>query len=873
MSKKPRSIESYDHRQKERANNPPVGLVTPETDPASESKTYEHDLHIDPFLSWAGKEENLSFEVNTVSLHVHERIDPQTIVENVKKTNSEEAPLLSLFSEQELPLRKAIEFYKHRNNWTNRLIAGDSLLVMNSLLEKEGLGKKLQMIYFDPPYGIGYGSNFQPFAGNLSVTDRKDEDLTQEPEMIKAFRDTWELGIHSYLTYLRNRLLLARDLLKDSGSIFVQIGKDNVHRVAILLEEIFGWENRVATITYAPSGSSSANLLSQDAHYILWFAKDKKDKDKYKVKYRQLYEPRDRKSILGVFRSGAWIQDDHTNRDRPLSKEEKDNPDLIPKHCKIYQALPLSSQGDSTTGRSEPYIHQGKEYKCPPNRQWSVSHDGINRLVELNRIVFRDTGLSWKRYDDEYPGREINNIWAGNYPANQKVYVVQTSTRIIQRCMLMSTDPGDLVFDPTCGGGTTAFVAEQWGRRWITCDTSRVALTLAKQRLMTSVFDYYKLAKPQEGVGSGFQYKSLKKVKAKILAGDEPKEEVVLYNQPYKDNSKKRITGPFTVEAVPAPMVQSVSELLDSSPRDGKQPKAQSADISVSREGETLRQSEWREELLKSGIRGKNGQHLKITDLEPIPATQFIHAKGNIQTQNKDNQIVTSYPPPPPPPPEFQLFLVSFGPAHAPLVQRQVARAIEEAQRLVPQPKLIVFAAFQFDPEAAKDIDQMNWPGVTFIKAQMNSEVLTADLRKKTRSQSFWLIGQPDVKIEKLKDSNQEKYQVIVQGFDYYDTVKRELTHGDTQNIAMWMLDSDYDGRSLFPKQVFLLENGSGEGWKKLSRELRTEIDPTLIKKYHGTKSLPFVLGNHKRIAVKIIDDRGIESLKIIDSKDFENSN
>jgi len=206
-------------------------------------------------------------------------------------------------------------------------------------------------------------------------------------------------------------------------------------------------------------------------------------------------------------------------------------------------------------------------------------------------------------------------------------------------------------------------------------------------------------------------------------------------------------------------------------------------------------------------------------------------------------------------------------------VQRQVARAIEEAQRLVPQPKLIVFAAFQFDPEAAKDIDQMNWPGVTFIKAQMNSEVLTADLRKKTRSQSFWLIGQPDVKIEKLKDSNQEKYQVIVQGFDYYDTVKRELTHGDTQNIAMWMLDSDYDGRSLFPKQVFLLENGSGEGWKKLSRELRTEIDPTLIKKYHGTKSLPFVLGNHKRIAVKIIDDRGIESLKIIDSKDFENSN
>ena len=862
MSKKRKSIESYDHSQKERVNNPPVGLVTPETDPASESKTYHHDPHIDPFLSWAGKEENLSFEVNTVSLHVHERIDPQTIVENVKKNNSEEAPLLSLFSEQELPLRKAIEFYKHRNNWTNRLIAGDSLLVMNSLLEKEGLGKKLQMVYFDPPYGIKYGSNFQPFVGNLSVTDQKDEHLTQEPEMIKAFRDTWELGIHSYLTYLRNRLLLAKDLLKDSGSIFVQIGKENVHRVAIVLEEIFGIENRVGMITYAPSGSSSAKHLSQDTNFILWFAKDKDE-----VKFRQLYESRDRKSILGVFRSGAWIQDDHTNRDRPLSKEEKDNPDLIPKHCKIYQALPLSSQGYSKTGRSEPYIHCGKEYKCPRNRHWSVSHDGIDRLVELNRIVFRDTGLSWKLYDDEHPGRKINDMWAGNYPANQKVYVVQTSTRIIQRCMLMSTDPGDLVFDPTCGSGTTAFVAEQWGRRWITCDTSRVALTLAKQRLMTSVFDYYKLARPQEGVGTGFQYKTVKTVSAAILAYDQPKKEITLYDQPYKDNSKKRVTGPFTVEAVPAPMVQSVSDLLDSSPRDGKQPKDQPADNSVSREGETIRQSEWREELLKSGIQGKNGRHLKITDLEPIPTTQFIHAQGIIITQNTDIQVVTV------PPPEFQSFLVSFGPAYAPLEQRQVSRAIEEAQSLVPQPKLIVFAAFQFDPEAAKDIDQTNWPGVTLIKAQMNSDLLTADLRKKTKSQSFWQIGQPDVKIEKQKDANQEKYQVIVQGFDYYDTVKGELTHGGTQNIAMWMLDSDYDGRSLFPKQVFLPKDDSGKGWQKLAKTLQSEIDPALIKKYHGTKSLPFVLGNHERIAVKIIDDRGIESLKIIDSKDFENPN
>ena len=636
MSKKRKSIESYDHSQKERVNNPPVGLVTPETDPASESKTYHHDPHIDPFLSWAGKEENLSFEVNTVSLHVHERIDPQTIVENVKKNNSEEAPLLSLFSEQELPLRKAIEFYKHRNNWTNRLIAGDSLLVMNSLLEKEGLGKKLQMVYFDPPYGIKYGSNFQPFVGNLSVTDQKDEHLTQEPEMIKAFRDTWELGIHSYLTYLRNRLLLAKDLLKDSGSIFVQIGKENVHRVAIVLEEIFGIENRVATITYAPTSSSSAKHLSQDAHYILWFAKDRD-----KVKFRQLYEPRDRKSILSVFRSSARIKDGNTNRS--LTKDERNNPDLIPKNCRLYGVGDLSSQGHSKTGRSEPYIHQGKEYKCPSNNHWRVSHRGIDRLIELDRVQFTNSSLRWKFYEDEHPGRKINNVWSGDHKVFQKVYVVQTSTRIIQRCILMTTDPGDLVFDPTCGSGTTALVAEQWGRRWITCDTSRVALTLAKQRLMTSVFDYYKLAKPQEGVGSGFQYKNVKSVSAAILAYDQPKKEITLYDQPYKDISKKRVTGPFTVEAVPAPMVQSVSDLLDSKPRDGKQPKAQPADNSVSRQGETIRQSEWREELLKSGIQGKNGRHLNITDLEPIPTTQFIHAKGNAKCLKS-----CSYSPPPP---------------------------------------------------------------------------------------------------------------------------------------------------------------------------------------------------------------------------------
>ena len=293
---KKREVENYTHADKERANNPPVGLVTPETDKDAGKKTYAHDPHLDPHLVWAGKAEHTSFKVPTVSLHVHERIDPRTIVETVRKRNGADQQR-SLFSspEENPPIRQAIEFYKHRHNWTNQLIAGDSLLVMNSLLEKEGLGGQVQMVYIDPPYGIRYGSNFQPFVNKRDVTDGKDEDLTGEPEQIRAFRDTWELGIHSYLAYLRDRLLLGRELLHESGSCFVQIGDENVHRVSVVMDEIFGAENRMATISYATTGGSSTNTLPQVADYLLWYVKD-----------RQLYEPLTRAEIIEFSVGMRW---------------------------------------------------------------------------------------------------------------------------------------------------------------------------------------------------------------------------------------------------------------------------------------------------------------------------------------------------------------------------------------------------------------------------------------------------------------------------------------------------------------------------------------------------------------------------------------
>ena len=617
-----RDIETYAHTDKERVNNPPVGLVTPETDRDAGRRTYAHDPHLDPQLSWAGKAEHTSFEVPTVSLHVHERIDPRTVIEAVRKRNGTQ-PQMSLFAapEENPPLRQAIEFYRHRHNWTNRLIAGDSLLVMNSLIEKEGLGGQVQTVYLDPPYGIRYGSNFQPFVNRREVTDGKDEDLTSEPEQIRAFRDTWELGIHSYLAYLRDRLLLARELLHESGSCFVQIGDENVHRVGVVMDEIFGAENRVATISYATTSGSSANTLPQVADYLLWYAKDRKH-----VKYRQLYEAINRREVIEFFSSYVMVELPDGQCRKPTPEECFDPDRRLPKGARIYERRGLDSQGISTTGRSDSYEWNGRVFHCAQGAQWRISKEGMDRLGELGRLdaAQGQATLRWKRYEDEVPGRRINNVWADQMSATDKRYVVQTATKAIQRCILMTTDPGDLIFDPTCGSGTTAYVAEQWGRRWITCDTSRVAIAIARQRLMTANYEYYELAHPDEGVGAGFRYRSVATVSARTLAYDEPPNETMLYDQPHSDRRKARVTGPFTVEAVPAPVVTTVDEIMDAPPT----PDVSTADLSIARSGETLRQSDWRDELLKTGIRGKAGQRISFARLETVAGNPLAARRG-----------------------------------------------------------------------------------------------------------------------------------------------------------------------------------------------------------------------------------------------------
>lgn len=786
------SVETYAHTGSKRKNNPHVGLVSTSTDKLNGRTKYQHDPHIDPYLSWAGKAEGTSFEVQNVSLHIHERIDPRRIIKNFLKPKEKQAEQLFLFEqpENQYGLAKELDFYKHEKDWSNRMIAGDSLLVMNSLLKKEGMADKVQMVYIDPPYGIKYNSNFQPFVNKRDVKDGNDADIPAEPEMIQAFRDTWELGIHSYLTYLRDRLLLAKELLHESGSCFVQISDENVHHVREIMDEVFGKENFVCQIGFRTSMTKPNLLLNNVFDYIIWYSKNKSQ-----IKFRELYLPR-------IF----------------------SNPDEIIGTQQIEASAPQTKYS---------FRYNGKIYN--PANGWRVSQSGLEKLAKVGRL-YASGSLRFIRYAKDFPFVQYDNIWTSQMSEQNKVYVVQTSVEVIQRCLLMTTDPGDLVFDPTCGSGTTAFVAEQWGRRWITCDTSRVAITLAKQRLMTAKFDYYQLAYPNEGVRSGFKYKTVPHITLGSIANNEPPKEETLYDQPFIEKGKVRVTGPFTVEAVPSLRVK---------PFDGSAPKLEVTSEELARTGETGRQAEWRDELKTTGIRTLGGRVITFSRVEPMLATRFLHAEAEILDTEGTNKRA----------------YISFGPDFGPLEQRQIEEAVKEARALKEKPAYMVFAAFHFDPEAAKDIDQINWPGVTILKAQMSVDLLTKDLRKnRSSSHSYWLIGQPDVEVKKTKDG---RYIVKVKGFDYYNPATGEIESKGTKNIAMWFLDTDYDERSLYPDQVFFPESDSKRDWSRLAKALNGEVNEELLERFSGVESLPFSAGDNNKIAVKIIDNRGIESLVI----------
>jgi len=827
---KMRDIETYTHDHVTRTNNPAVGMA--HLDHSEESHTtYAFDPHLDPTLDWAGKKEGLSFDVPTSSIHIHESIKPHKIIRSVQAIGDDyednDMVQLDLFGgSDETPLermrrrRDAIEFYKHGVDWTNRLIAGDSLVIMNSLLEKEGMAGQVQMVYIDPPYGIKYGSNFQPFVDKRDVKDKKDEDLSHEPEMIKAFRDTWELGIHSYLTYLKNRLLLAKELLADSGSVFVQISDENVHLVRNLCDEVFGPENFVRLIMFQKTGGKSGDVLSNTVDFIVWYAKSKKH-----IKYRQLYQNRQAGDTSLDRYDMVLLSDGSKRRITPAEMRGE----TLPHGAKRYQLAPLYSEGASITPQN--FEFEGKVYVPRADTHWKTTVEGLKKLAENNRIETMGSVIRYRRFVDDFKVIPLTDRWDSMQIGTLRIYVVQTSAYVIQRCLLMTTDPGDLALDITCGSGTTAFVAEQWGRRWITCDTSRVAITLAKKRLMTATFDYYKLAHEEQGVDSGFVYKTVPHITLKSIANNEPPATETLYDQPEIDKSKVRISGPFTVEALPAPVVKPLDEVQEMP------------------EESTKKQTDWRDELLATGIIGRGGAKVEFSRVEPLSGTRYLQAEAETKEATPRRAVIC------------------FAGETKPLDSRMVDSAITEATKQIPKPELVVFAAFQFDPMASNMIDEANWPGVQLLKVQMNTDLMTDDLKKKRSSnQSFWLVGQPDVELIQIeKGKNKGKYQVRVNGYDYYDVKKGTVDSGGTSRIAMWMLDTNYDDtKSVEPMQVFFPLGGKNEGWAKLAKTLKSEINQDLIEQYAGTESLPFAAKEGATIAVKIIDDRGIESMKVI---------
>lgn len=720
-----------------------------------------------------------------------------------------------------------LQFYKHGVDWTNRLIAGDSLVIMNSLLQKEGMAGKVQMVYFDPPYGVSYKSNFQPFVNQREVKDKKDADLTQEPEMITAFRDTWALGIHSYLSYLRDRLYLARELLDVSGSVFIQISDDNLHHVMEIGDEIFGHDNFVSVITVRKTGAVNSpeaklNTLASSGDYIVWYAKSKEN-----IKYRALFKDKGT-AKSGLSNYSNVLMPDGTQR--KLTKEEKENPSIIPSNVRLFGVHALTSSG--SVSEDQPFEFEGRTYRPNANQHWKTTWPtGLENLKKANRLSSTDKRLGYIRYYDDFPVVSLDNNWDDTRGDMDMIYVVQTSTKIVQRCMLMSSDPGDLVLDITCGSGTSAYVAEQWGRRWITCDTSRVAIDLAKQRLMTATYDYYMLAHPEQGVDSGFVYKTVPHITLKSIANNVPPATETLYDQPEIDKTRIRVTGPFTVESLPAITVK---------PIDGEENKTVS-DM-------TAKQDEYREEILATGVIGKAGEKLEFTRVEAAPATfAYVQAVGETKEDNPRKAAI------------------HFGSENKVLDAGRVEDIFDEVQSMRPTPQIIIIAAYQFDPEATKLIEETKWPDMQIFAVQMNTDLMTSDLKKKRSSnQSFFFIGQPDVEL--IHDGRtKDVYKVRVNGFDYYDPKTGKVKSGSANNIAMWMLDEDYDGSCIEPEQIFFPLGGKSGGWHKLAKTLKAELDQEAIEQYAGNVSLPFkIKPGQKKVAVKIIDDRGIESMKVL---------
>jgi len=847
-----------------RANIPTgeTAAFAPDAD-AIPAVRYPRDPSLDPQLVWRGKDEQDSadLEVPSVPIYVQEKVIPRAIIEDLRRppTTDDDAP--DLFADFDgIPnLAERVDFYRHPANWSNRLILGDSLLAMTSLADREGMCGKVQMIYIDPPYGIKFGSNWQVSTRKRVVADGKPQDATRQPEQVKAFRDTWELGIHSYLSYLRDRLVVARELLTDSGSVFVQIGDENVHLVRSIMDEVFGAENLINQITFRKTGGATSAHLAGVVDYLLWYGKSVDQ-----LKFRRIYWERMTEDDLAAF---SLVMDEN-GVVRPRTQTDDDLPRL--------RHNPLTSQrppGDF------PVLLNGTTYS-PGKGYWKTNPEGMNRLGQAGRLLPVGNTLEYIRFVRDFPAATFTALWGDTATSGfgeQKRYVVQTNSKVIARCLLLTTDPGDLVLDPTCGSGTTAYVAEQWGRRWITTDTSRVALTLARTRLMSAKLPYYLLADSPEGrtkegeiagvpantagignrVDRGFVYKRVPHVTLKSIANNPDIHEgmsrnaidaaiarhadtELLYDQPYEDSKRVRVAGPFTVESL-APHTAI------------REPEAA---VAAPAPTETYEQT-LLDNLRKAGIQnGWRDDRLTFDRIEAFPG-RWIQAVGHTVGAPGTPERVG----------------IALGPQYGTVDRDLVEDAAKEAVHGVSFDLLLVcgFAFDSYASETAKEFSPVETKGFAVAQTErrfgrlpvllvhVNPDLAMGDnlLKATGAGNLFTVFGEPDITIDRTDDG----IVVEIHGVDVYDPTTGTVRSSSTDDIACWFIDTEYDGESFFVRHAYF--TGADEPYTRLSRALKSDIDADAWASLYRTRSRPFPVPTHQRIAVKVISHYGDEVLQV----------
>lgn len=907
-------VESVKHKDK-RTNIPTEELrdFVKEDEDNPETILYPRDPSLDPQLVWKGKDEQdrEDLAVPSVPIYIQEKIHPQHIIEDVRRTAKKESSAqANLFADfNGLKFEEMIDFYNHGANWSNRMILGDSLYVMTSLAEKEGLKGKVQMIYIDPPYGIKFGSNWQVSTRKRDVKDGKAGDVTRQPEQIRAFRDTWKLGIHSYLAYLRDRLIVARELLTETGSIFVQMNSENSHLLACVMDEVFGSENFVANIVFRKKSLPlGAKLLETMHDHIFFYAKNKEH-----VKYRQLFDENDVSQIsshgpYALFPNNSWSK-------IPISDFKSS---LHPNGTKYYRLFSLIAPSYSQQTDFE-YEFQGMRYPPPSKGAWIVEKSKLDLLASIDRLQPEGASLSYRLFYNDFPFKKITNFWLTTPISYKKIFVVQTSPGIVERCLLMTTDPGDLVLDPTCGSGTTAYAAEKWGRRWITVDTSRVALALARTRLMAAKYPYYYLAdspegikkeaeisgkippeyKTQDDIKKGFVYKRVPHITLKSIANNpeidaihaewqkklEPKrkglnsllkkswqeweipkdadeawskeakkfhkewwdlrkkrqEEVdksiarngdreTLYDQPYEDNKRIRVPGPFTVESLSPHRVLAADEERPVSEKEGRKS-----------DGAGQFETMILENLKKAGVQNTIKNERLIFDRLETYAGTWIQAEG--EYTEKDGTVRRA--------------AVSVGPEHGTVGPQLVKEAAKEAVKGVGF-DLLVICGFAFDPHVSEEAKR--YGQLTVLPTRMNPDLSMGDelLKKTGAGNLFMVFGEPDLKIKKAKNS---QLTVEIKGLDVYDPTTGELRSHSTDDIACWFIDTDYNEESFFVRHAYF--TGADKPYDKLKSALRAEIDADAWSSLYTTKSRSFDSPSTGKIAVKVINHYGDEVLKV----------